>query len=207
MTLPFPDGIKFKLTQLIFAPCKKRVWGVTVISEDLVNYIKELDFAFSRLIYRLGMLIGTVAADQITGTQFIVLRILRKAPSNTTRLARALGVTLSAVTALVNRLDKMGLVTRERKKEDRRQVWIRITSRGRHILDEAEDKRHLFLALYFTRFSEEERAQLLATLRRVNELFDHRETAFDEESGHCRGLPAGRDALFFPPVDPDQPED
>lgn len=152
-----------------------------VISGDnLINYIRDLDQAVSRLIYRVRVLHNRYTVDEITDTQFIVLRALRKAPCNTSFLAHMLGVTLSAVTALINRLYKMGYVTRERQEKDRRQVWITITPKGLQVLNDVEEKRNLLLALYLTKVPEKEREQLLELLQRTVKLFES-EDILEEE--------------------------
>ncbi len=92
-----------------------------------------------------------------------------------------LGVTLSAVTALVNRLHRMGLVSRERQEKDRRQVWISITPKGLEVLDNVEERRNLLLALYLARVPDNEREQLLDLLQRAVELFE-REDILEEEA-------------------------
>jgi len=92
-----------------------------------------------------------------------------------------LGVTLSAVTALINRLHRMGLVTRQRHEKDRRQVLITITPKGIKLLGEVEEKRNLLLALYLAKVSEEERTQLLELLRKAVNLFEQEEIP-DEDS-------------------------
>jgi MarR family transcriptional regulator, organic hydroperoxide resistance regulator len=149
--------------------------------ENLLEYIKELDLVFSRLLYRMRILFSRYTVDEITDTQYTVLRSLRKGPCNTSHLAQVLGVTLSAVTALINRLYKMGLVTRERQAADRRQVWIGITPKGMQVLQIVEDKRHLLLALYLSRFSEAERLQLLALLQQLVRLFEREDILKEDE--------------------------
>lgn len=141
----------------------------------MIEYIKELDHIFSRLIYRVRVLHNRYTVDEITDTQFIVLRALRKGPCNTSFLAHMLGVTLSAVTALINRLHRMGLVTRQRHEKDRRQVLITITPKGIKLLGEVEEKRNLLLALYLAKVSEEERTQLLELLQKAVNLFEQEE--------------------------------
>ncbi len=141
----------------------------------MIDYIKELDHIFSRLIYRVRVLHNRYTVDEITDTQFIVLRSLRKGPCNTSFLAHMLGVTLSAVTALVNRLYRMGLVTRRRHDKDRRQVIIAITPKGLKLLGEVEEKRNLLLALYLAKVSDAERTQLLELLRKAVTLFEQEE--------------------------------
>lgn len=147
----------------------------------MIEYIKELDHVFSRLIYRVRVLHNRYTVDEITDTQFIVLRALRKGPCNTSFLAHMLGVTLSAVTALINRLHRMGLVTRQRHEKDRRQVLITITPKGLKLLSEVEEKRNLLLALYLAKVSAEERIQLLELLQKAVALFEQEEIP-DEDS-------------------------
>jgi MarR family transcriptional regulator, organic hydroperoxide resistance regulator len=146
----------------------------------LIEYIKELDHIFSRLIYRVRVLHNRYTVDEITDTQFIVLRALRKGPCNTSFLAHMLGVTLSAVTALINRLHRMGLVTRQRHEKDRRQVVITITPKGIKLLGEVEEKRNLLLALYLAKVSESERNQLLELLQKAVNLFEQEEIPGEE---------------------------
>lgn len=146
----------------------------------MIEYIKELDHIFSRLIYRVRVLHNRYTVDEITDTQFIVLRALRKGPCNTSFLAHMLGVTLSAVTALINRLHRMGLVTRQRHEKDRRQVVITITPKGIKLLGEVEEKRNLLLALYLAKVSESERKQLLELLQKAVLLFEQEEIPGEE---------------------------
>lgn len=146
----------------------------------MIDHIKELDLAFSKLIYRVRVLHNRYTVDEITDTQFIVLRSLRKGPCNTSFLAQMLGVTLSAVTALINRLHRIGLVSRERQEKDRRQVWISITPKGLKVLENVEERRNLLLALYLTRVPQDEREQLLELLQRAIILFEREDILEDD---------------------------
>ncbi len=119
--------------------------------------------------------------DEITDTQYVVLRALRKAPCNTSFLAHMLGVTLSAVTALINRLHRMDLVSRERQEKDRRQVWISITPLGLKVLENVEERRNLLLALYLSRVTESERQQLLELLQQAVKLFEREDILEDDD--------------------------
>lgn len=146
----------------------------------MLNYIEEIDHVFSRLIYRVRVLHNRYTVDEVTDTQYVVLRALRKAPCNTSFLAQMLGVTLSAVTALINRLHRMGLVTRERQEKDRRQVWIYITPKGLQVLENVEERRNLLLAVYLSHVPEDERQQLLELLQKAVKLFE-REDILEED--------------------------
>ncbi len=140
-----------------------------------------MDHVFSRLINRFRYLFNKYTSDDITGTQLSILRILeKKGASNTSYLAESLGVTLSAITAIVSRLSRMGLVTRERREKDRRQVWINITEKGCKILREAEERRYFLLGIFFSRFPQKDREYLLHILQEVVHLFE-REDILEED--------------------------
>ena len=75
----------------------------------------------------------------VTGTQFNVLRILRGA-GDSGLCGREVGERMinrvPDVPRLLERLEKAGLITRERDPNDRRHVTARITKRGLELLDE-----------------------------------------------------------------------
>ncbi len=149
--------------------------------QELVRYIEDLDHVFSRLISRLRFLFNKYTTGEITATQLAVLRILNeKGASNTSFLADSLGVTLSAITAMVNRLNRLDMVSRERRLKDRRQVWIKITPKGRTVLEEVEERRYFLLSIFFARYPQKDREYLLKAMHEVVSLFE-REDILDEE--------------------------
>src|SRR5437667_10454996 len=76
---------------------------------------------------------------EITPEQYWLLRLLRRQGAlSISELAEALGVTGSSVTTACKRLEKAGLVMRERQNEDERMVRVMLTSQG----DEHVERRH-----------------------------------------------------------------
>jgi len=76
----------------------------------------------------------------ITPTQYNVLRILRGAGANGLPRCQVQGRLVAPVadtTRLLDRLEKMGLVSRARDADDRRVVTSRITPRGLALIDNA----------------------------------------------------------------------
>jgi DNA-binding MarR family transcriptional regulator len=73
-----------------------------------------------------------IKAAGLTPTQYNVLRILRGEPQGLP--CRAIGDRMISrdpdMTRLLDRLEKQGYITRERQKDDRRVVKIRITAEG-----------------------------------------------------------------------------
>jgi DNA-binding MarR family transcriptional regulator len=72
----------------------------------------------------------------ITGPQYNALRILRGEgqPMQVYQIAERMVTPQSDITRLVDRLEKSGLVTRERCGDDRRVVWVTLTSAGKSIV-------------------------------------------------------------------------
>ena len=71
----------------------------------------------------------------VTSTQIYMLNhIRRQGECMVTDIANYLGVTLGAVTSLVDRLYDFGLVSRERSEVDRRLVIIKLSEKGEEIL-------------------------------------------------------------------------
>jgi DNA-binding MarR family transcriptional regulator len=95
-----------------------------------------------RLIYLISMAqlalrnrINTLFADaglRVTLPQATVLFLLTEKDCRMmSEMGRIIGVDNSAMTGLVDRLEKAGLVHREANREDRRAILIRITPKGR----------------------------------------------------------------------------
>jgi DNA-binding MarR family transcriptional regulator len=78
-----------------------------------------------------------VRSASLTGTQYNVLRILRGAGPQGLA-CRGIGERLIShdpdITRLLDRMEKRGLITRERQKDDRRVVKTRITPQGIELL-------------------------------------------------------------------------
>jgi DNA-binding MarR family transcriptional regulator len=73
-----------------------------------------------------------------------------------TDIANYLGVTLGAVTSLVDRLYDFGLVSRERSEIDRRLVMIRLSERGEELLKKIAKRRQEIFNYYLKDMDEEE---------------------------------------------------
>jgi DNA-binding MarR family transcriptional regulator len=91
--------------------------------------------------------IGVLKAEELSTTQYNVLRILRGSPQGLTcgEIASRMITRDPDVTRLLDRLKKRGLISRSRESRDRRLVLARITSEGLKLvnrLDEPVQKIH-----------------------------------------------------------------
>jgi DNA-binding MarR family transcriptional regulator len=107
---------------------------------------------------------------ELTPPQAGVLRRLGQFPGQSQReLADALGMHAPRLVALIDELEDRGLVARDRDPEDRRNYAISLTDEGQRALTElAHVARRHELAITAA-LDEDERAQLVALLRRLAE--------------------------------------
>lgn len=107
----------------------------------------------------------------ISPTQFNVLRILRGSPKGLCRndLRDRMLTRMPDVTRLLDRMEKIGWIERERDVEDRRMVWTRITDEGLRILAEVEDEVERTHRSRFASFSDQEMQTLIALLTKVRQ--------------------------------------
>jgi DNA-binding MarR family transcriptional regulator len=89
-------------------------------------------------------------AEDLSSTQYNVLRILRGAPEGLPcgEIGNRMVTRDSDITRLLDRLEKRSLVSRSRESKDRRTVWTKITPEGLKLLarlDEPVLETHLEL--------------------------------------------------------------
>jgi DNA-binding MarR family transcriptional regulator len=105
----------------------------------------DVAFAIGPLIGRvrtvmLSTLDGELQAFGITGMQFGILKNLADGSAETSAdLSRVLHYDAGSMTRLVDRLEEKGLIRRERSKDDRRVVTLRVTSAGRTLMPRLRD--------------------------------------------------------------------
>lgn len=82
-------------------------------------------------VLTLSRMLRTRRHTDVTPQQFWLLRHLRRSgPMSIGELANALGVTTGSATMACKRLEKAGLLTRERQSDDERIVHVILTEQG-----------------------------------------------------------------------------
>ena len=87
-------------------------------------------------------------------------------------IAQQFGITLGAVTGFVDRLYKLGLITRTRSEEDRRVVIIQLSPKGIEPLTAFEEERKTKFARIFQRLDLFQAAELNKALEHLNVVLD-----------------------------------
>lgn len=128
-------------------------------SEHLVDDL----MTFSRLL-------RPMRGSGMTPQQYWLLRQLRRAgPLSTGELAQALGITNGSATVACQRLEKAGLVTRERQSEDERVVLVALTEEGRAQFDELRQRKRAALAEILNVLEPNEQETLQSMIERLLE--------------------------------------
>jgi DNA-binding MarR family transcriptional regulator len=85
--------------------------------------------------------IGVLKEENLSHTQYNVLRILRGAPQGLAcgEIASRMITRDPDVTRLLDRMEKRGLISRARESRDRRMVLARITPEGRKLVDRLDE--------------------------------------------------------------------
>lgn len=84
---------------------------------------------------------GVLKAEDLSSTQYNVLRILRGAPEGLPcgEIASRLITRDPDVTRLLDRMEKRGLISRSRESRDRRMVLARLTPTGLKLVDRLDE--------------------------------------------------------------------
>ncbi len=104
----------------------------------------------------------------LTTSQLLVLEAIQKLDVATPKaIAQEIVLSQATVTSLVDRLEKRGLVKRQKSDTDKRSVWIVLTAEGAEKLNDAPDILQAeFLEKYRT-LEAWERQMLIASLSRI----------------------------------------
>jgi MarR family transcriptional regulator, organic hydroperoxide resistance regulator len=116
---------------------------------------------FQRSIIQLNRLFGSEIVvrlgSQVTGTQMYMLHYIRESGKcRLTELAEKLDVKPSAVTVMIDRLQKAGYVLRTNDTADRRVIFVELTEEGYDILKKAQQIREDIVGTYLSKFDTEE---------------------------------------------------
>ena len=110
---------------------------------------------------------------EMTPEQYWLLRILRRRGAlSIGELAEALGVTGSSVTTACKRLEKAGLVIRERQSDDERMVRVMLTEEGYARVEAWQQRRRELLTDLLTPLNSDEQDALQRLLERILEAAD-----------------------------------
>jgi DNA-binding MarR family transcriptional regulator len=135
----------------------------------IVNVVNDLEVAnqLRPVLLKLNRELRRELRDLgVTGGQASLLHAIRSSPGiGVGKLATQEGVSAAAMTRHVDRLERAGLVTRTRSRDDRRRVGVAVTPEGIRVLRAVRSRRTAWLAQRLRRLSPAE----LVTIERAVE--------------------------------------
>lgn len=147
---------------------------MTVSDEILAAYLKVSQHASRQFRLHFGKL-------NLTFPQALILNtLLEEAPVPISTLAERTGSANSTVSGIVDRLEKMELVRRERSEEDRRVIYVNLTEQCRTMRDSAKSSVKGYFASLMDTLSEEEQRSIRDGLVRLDQVL---EAAGEEAEG------------------------
>jgi len=131
-----------------------------------------------RRILRATELYGRRLAKEagLTAVQLRVLQIVAESDRSTPKdLSDRMGVTQATITALINKLERKGLLTRQRSETDRRQTNLLVTVEGHTKVDDAPDPLQQRYVQQFESMEDWEQAMMVSVLERLAGMLDAEE--------------------------------
>lgn len=131
-------------------------------------YTEEFAKLWSKLSKEYQSHMENELSPALTESQLTVLELLTDHPKmKPSDMIPFLSTTPAAVTMLLDRMEKGGLITRERNEADRRIVWISITESGREQVIRGQEIRGQFLGDMLDRISTHNQQLLLFLLGKI----------------------------------------
>lgn len=134
------------------------------------NIISMLRFEFDQLI-----------DEHLTDKQAIVLELIREHPQITTsEIATRLHVTASAVSQILNGLEKKDMVTRSINKQNRRETHLALTAKAVQYFRKIESVELAIAQKYYAKMEHEELLQLRNLLKKFERIIKEEQAATTE---------------------------
>jgi DNA-binding MarR family transcriptional regulator len=122
----------------MFSNVLSKIERLTMDKSQLVQEIVELEQQVGRVIGQHAHSIWIDSGLTLTQLKSLFL-ISNKGSTNFRKLAKALGVTPSNVTGIVDRLVEQGLVSRTQNPEDRREMTLQATDKGKVLVSNIKE--------------------------------------------------------------------
>jgi DNA-binding MarR family transcriptional regulator len=107
-------------------------------------------------------------AEEVTLTQYRTLVVLAsRGPQNLAGLADAVGVAPATATRMCDRLVRKDLIRRRTERDDRRQLRVALTAKGRSLVDAVTGRRRQEIARITNEIPVEQQAVLVQALGRL----------------------------------------
>ncbi len=149
---------------LLSAPPSNRTVSDSVMIA-LRKIIQAIDMNSKKLVKRVGL----------TGPQLVILQEISSQGEVTAgEIARAVSLSQATVTGILDRMEKRGLIARQRSERDKRRIMISITAMGEQVLKDAPPLMQEAFVERFSNLKDWEQTMILSALQRLVSIMDAR---------------------------------
>lgn len=138
-------------------------------TKDVISLISKIREKVNRLIVSEMSKYGIDGI--VTSHGDIVYALFKKPRLTMAEIAEKIGRDKSTITALVDKLVRLGYVTKERDTEDTRVVYVALTQKGTALKPIFEAISMEVLDIFYTGISENEKEELTRILNKINNNF------------------------------------
>jgi len=144
------------------APAPNRTVSDSVMIA-LRKIIQAIDMNSKKLVKRVGL----------TGPQLVILQEISSLGEVTAgEIALAVSLSQATVTGILERMEKRGLLTRQRSDHDKRRIMVGITENGKQVLEDAPPLMQEAFVERFSSLQEWEQTMILSSLQRLVSIMD-----------------------------------
>ncbi len=148
-------------------------WVIIKLTDSSTN-LDDVLIALRRVIRATDLHSKKLAKTSgLTAPQILVMRAIETKGRRTIgSIAENITVSQATVTNIVDRLSQKDLVYRERAKEDRRKVYVYLTSVGEELLKHAPTPLQEQFSIRFSKLAQWEQHMMVASLQRIADMMD-----------------------------------
>lgn len=137
-----------------------------------IDVLSQETQRFYRLYHeKISRRVRAVLGDALTPVQYLLLGIIvEEGPISMSEIGERVTMQKQQVTSVINQLEEKGLVTRTRRSENRRLVWLEVTSRARELEEEIVRQTQQAFGSLFESLTDEETEEYLLAMQTANRL-------------------------------------
>ncbi|WLP58352.1 MarR family winged helix-turn-helix transcriptional regulator [Bacillus pumilus] len=151
---------------------------MTVISKTAM--IQKLNSIEARIHQKLRLEFEELFVDELTDKQHIVLNFVeQKGGSSPIQIAQQLGITQSAVSQLLNTLEKKEWIRRSINPNNRRELHVELSEKAKTYLENMRKVELAIIEKYYSALSFDEITTLTSIYEKLDQLIPHQ----NEEKG------------------------
>ncbi|MBW4083381.1 MarR family winged helix-turn-helix transcriptional regulator [Paenibacillus sp. S150] len=145
------------------------------MKEEAKHWMNRYVDAYMAVTRQINAQIRDNMAEGLTNDQFLILRLINSQDLCTsTFLAEAVAVGKSSITAIISRLVEAGFIDRTRDENDRRQVYLSLTEKGRSTYYTAEKQVQEVISPYFSHFAKQDIENFITMFEKLAFLMQER---------------------------------